>query len=141
MKKLWLFVIILCVGTVLVGGRFRPEPKRRGVVMQIDIYSQHGNEVKQLCVTDMKRMEMVLNYLRTVDAHSPAEQIPAPDPHNSYTILVRHADGRCHIYRQRSDQYFCEDSQCWKTINPAKGRKLPLLEELFAEKILAFPQS
>ena len=128
-KKLWALVIAAAVAVVAVAALCclpKPSP-RRGVVTEIELYVRQGDRMRHTVIRQPDQMASLLHYLRGMEKGRSADVLPPDSPYNSYTILVRLANGNSHVYRQQSDIYFSADAGQWRVISAAYGKKLPSL--------------
>lgn len=123
MAKRFLLITFLCLQTFLLCGYVSQPTPVRPVVTRVDVYYTLNGKPEQLHLTDQENMAAVLGCLRAADTHIIAEnQHPTGD--KSCTVRVGLANGKCHIYHQISNAFFCEDMGIWKTIDPRQGTRL-----------------
>ncbi len=132
MKKLWLFLMMLCLLTGLFA-QFAPrEQPVRGIAVQMDIYRYDQSQVRHLRLTDSRQIGTVLQHLRAMESRDTVETVPL-EQGNNCTVLVHLVNGHRHLYRLRNGCYFCRDNGPWMHISPQLGRRFTALSEELAD--------
>ena len=122
-KRFFLFFYLSMLG-LLVGATVPSIPSIRPLVSQVDVYCRLDGETAHMHLTTAKEMESVLGCVRASHSHSPApQQLPSAQG-DSCVIRVQLTNGKCHLYRQHSSEFFAHDSDIWKEINPKQGDRL-----------------
>lgn len=122
-KRLFLFFYIGVLG-LLLGAYVPAAPAVRPLVSQVDVYCRLDGETTHMHLTGNQEMESVLGCLRASRSHIPAVGLPPSAQEDSCLIRVGLTNGKCHIYRQVSTEYFAKDSGIWKAIGPKQGSHL-----------------
>ena len=94
------------------------------LVIKIDIDACQENTVYTQSVTDSKRMSVVLNYLRMLDAYTVVPIESETFRADVFRITVHFSDGSQKIYHQLYNQYLQVDNSNWKKIDPKHGSRL-----------------
>lgn len=99
-------------------------PRSYRVITEIHVLSEGGSAVTQRHYFHQRKIQQILNYLRTIDPYGAPEEDPAQISGNDFYIFLLYSDGSVHTYQQRADQYMRIDSGRWKKIDPQKAMLL-----------------
>ena len=122
LKKAVLFCLCFCM---LLGGCGRrvndAEPPKCRVVTGVDVTFENSPFRMQWHYNTSAKMRAILNYLRWLDPYGKPEQNPEKIAGNYFEIIVSYSDGCSKTYVQKADQFFWEDGQGWKRIDPKRA--------------------
>ena len=124
-KKL---IYLLCFLLLLSGCSRKKQTNPTQVVSHADIIFTQGEESHTLSYNHPKKLEAILNYLRTLRYQGKDD--PEQNGSNLIDIKLYMTNGTCRTYRQQDYAYLCRNGGPWKKIDPMQGRSLMILLKL-----------
>jgi len=129
-KKL---AFILCFLLLLSGcGRKKPEISHN-VVSRAEVVCTQGEQTYQLTYRHPKKLEAILNFLRTLRDQGRPEISPEQLGGDRFDIRLTMPDGTVRTHRLQDYAYFCRSGGEWEKIDPIQGRSFMVLLKLMPE--------
>ncbi|MBR5529419.1 MAG: hypothetical protein IKU57_02980 [Oscillospiraceae bacterium] len=122
-KRIFLFFYLGLYGFLLCVHVSQP-PQVRPLICQLDVYCRLDGEHTQMHLTQERQIKSLMCCLRAANTHITAQEPPQEEDADFCLVQVRMSDGKHHIYRQVSTEYFSKDSGPWKQIKPEQGSRL-----------------
>ena len=125
MKKAVAVCLCFCL---LLGGCGKrvdeSEPPKCRVVTDIHVTFENSPFRMEWYYNTSMKMRAILNYLRWLDPYGKPEENPEKISGNAFEIVVSYSDGCSKTYIQKADQFFWEDGQGWRRIDPKRALTL-----------------
>ena len=128
-----IFAFILCFLALLSGCARKTQEVPHSVVSYADVVCTHSGEAYQLTYRHPKKLEAILNFLRTLRDQGRPEISPEQLGGDRFDIRLTMPDGTVRTHRLQDYAYFCRSGGKWEKIDPLQGRSLMILLKLMPE--------
>ena len=121
---------VLCLFALILFLRGSAAPKGR-YVTQVEVLLQKGSYRQKWNYTQPKKINSVLNFLRSTDPRGRVYTAqPIPDSHH-YRIVLHYNDATCSTYYLQDYLYFNKNTDIWQRVSTSHAQLLyPLLQLL-----------
>lgn len=121
-QAMGIWLILLLTGCGLSNAIQKPSAYR--VITEIYVDYQSGPLQEQWLFSTPEKMQLIVDYLRSIDPYGAPGEVPEETPGSDFQIKLLYSDGSLRHYHQHADRFMRIDDGPWKRIDPQKALEL-----------------